>query len=213
MPMTDNAKPAGNGNREPQQTLAQLLHNRRLIRHRTFLAYAYDSLVHTSLWLQWKQLLAHLRRVRTVALILRILTFLFHVLQTGTLVLLATALFVIVIPIGSAIMLGILLTALIESRHTNRRLRAEIGDKRACILFFSPHTESTFLWHHAQDLAARGYAVFLISPYWIASHAPISNRYYVTARTLAPHVHLIRRYYFFSLRRHVLKNGDTLCIY
>ncbi len=211
--MRHEAKKEGDDSKDTKRNTTNALRNRRLIRHRFFLTYAYDTLTHTSLWLQSKRLLAHLRRIRTVALTLRILAFLFTVLQTGALVLLATALFLIVIPIGSAVMLGILLTALIESRHTNRRLRSETRNKRACILFLPTNEQDAFLWHNALDLAARGYAVFLISPYWISGRGPASGRYYVTARTLSPHIYLVRRYYFFSLRRHVLRETETVCVY
>jgi len=153
------------------------------------------------------------RRIRTVALVLRVLTFLLSILQTGALVLLATALFLIIIPVGSALMLGILLTALIESRHTNRRLRSTLSNRRACVLFLAANTQNGFLWQNALDLSARGYTVFLISPYWISGQSPVSKKYYVTARTLSPNVYLIRRYYFFSLRRHVLKDRETAYVY
>ena len=190
----------------------QALRNRKITAHRFFFGYAYDLFTHAPLYTHWQTLLTHIRRFRTVAFLLRILTILVTVLQTGALVVLATALFLVVLPLLAALMLGILLTALLESRRTNRRLQKQAKGKRVCVLFMS-NEENAFLEHNAKNLCARGFFVVIVSPYWISSKGLADKRFYCTAREEYRNIVLIRRYYFFSFRKHVLQNSDALYLY
>lgn len=187
--------------------------NLRLTRHRFFLGYAYDILTHTSLWTRLRDLLAYVRRARTVALVLRILSLALTALQTGALVLLATALTVVVLPVAVATMLAILLTARLESRRTNRLLLHETQGRRVCVLFLAANAPTAFLFANARDLADRGYTVLLISPYLLSPRGMSRGRFYCTARAEAEHVYLVRRYYFFSLRKHVITAREAVYVY
>ena len=187
--------------------------NRRLTRHRFFFAYAYDALTHTSVWSHWQDLLAYIRRARMIVWILRILSILSLALRAGAFVLLATALFVVILPLTAVMMLAILLTALLESRRTNRRLLDETQERRICVLFLAADSPNAFLFANARDLASRGYTVLLISPYWLSPRGMKRGRFYCTARAEADHIFLIRRYYFFSLRKHVINARETVYVY
>ncbi len=184
-----------------------------MTRHRFFLGYAYDLFRRGAFYTAWQNLLKQLRRIRLIAFLVRVLTVFLSLLQTGALVLLATVLFLILLPIGSSLMLGILLTALIESRQTNRRLRNELANKNVYILFaYDP--PSPFLFQNAADLSAhKDTAVLIVSPYWISGKGIKKGRFYCTARQEAEGIYLIRRYYFFSLKKHVLPHTKITYIY
>lgn len=194
--------------------LAHASRCQRLTRHRFFLAYAYDAVTHTPLWLHWRSLLTYVRRARTVAWTLRIISFVFLALRAGTLVLLATALILVILPALVATMLAILLTARLESRRTNRLLLKTTQGRRVCVLFLTANAPCAFLSGGARDLVERGYTVILVSPYWISTRGMLERgRFYCTARAEAEQIYLVRRYYFFSLRKHVIAKRESTYVY
>ena len=187
--------------------------NRRMTHHRFFFGYAYDLFTHTSLFSHWQNLLAYFRRFRMIALLLRITTLILTVLETGALVILTTAVFLVILPVATALMLGILLTALLESRRTNRALLEHTREKSVCVLFMTPH-ENPFLPLNAASLAARGHVVIILSPYWISPKGlRAKSSFYCTARSESPSVFLVRKYYFFSLRKRVLRLRNVSYLY
>ncbi len=191
----------------------EILQNRRLIRHRFFLGYAYDVFRHAKFYTVWKSLLAYFRRIRLVAIIIKILSIALTVLQTGTLVLLSTLLFLVLLPILVALMLGILITALIESRKSNRWMAQELTEKQIYILFLSKQ-ENAFFQSNAVDLSQKeGNAVIVVSPYWISGAGLASNRFFCTVRTDGARIFLVRRYYFFMLKKHILNHEKLIYVF
>jgi hypothetical protein len=190
--------------------------HREMLSHRFFFGYLYDRIIHTSLYLHWKQLLSWLRRFRTVAFVLRTITIIFAILETGALVVLSTAVFLVILPLSVAFMLGILITAAIESLRSNRVMQKALQKRHVCVLFM-PHESGDFFAAHAKALATEGYAVLIVSPYLILSKGlsdtPRNRGFYCTLRRECENVYLIRRYYLFSLRRHVLKGCNVAYVY
>lgn len=186
--------------------------NRAMTAHRFFFGYAYELFTHAQLYTHWQNLLAYIRRFRMIAFVLRVLTIIWSILQTGALVLLTTALFLVILPIAAALMLGILLTALIESRRTNRQLREESEGKQIYVLFMTDR-DNPFLSVNTKNLADSGNTVLIVSPYWISAKGIRRGHFYCTARKEADDVYLVRRYYFFSLKKHVLSDAKVGYVY
>ncbi len=180
--------------------------------HSHFFTYVYHCIVDAPLYERWKAFLAYLRRFRAIAVFLRIVTLFFAVLETGTLVILGTALFLVILPLIGVLMLSVLLTALLESRRSNQKMRRVLAKKRVHVLFL-PEGQAEFLRGHASSLAASGDAVILISPYWISSRGLCKRTFYFTMREEAPNLYLIRRYYFFSIKKRVLSDLPTVMFY
>lgn len=179
---------------------------------RSFLTYAWASLRSSTLYAHWTGLLTYLRRFRTVALTLRVISVIFAILQTGTLVILSTVIFVILLPLALALTVGISLTILIEARRTNRQLLQASENQRVCLLFLREREGDFLLWN-AKDLAQRGYVVIVLSPYPISPRGLGNRRFYCTVTEISNGVFLARRYYFFSLQKHVLSQRETVWIY
>ena len=188
------------------------LYDRKMVMHHTLLGYLYEIVTQTSLYAKWQAFFGVLRRVRAISLTIKLLTVLFSILETGALVILSTVLFLIILPIGSLLMLGILITALLESKRINQRLAAELAGKRIYVLFLRDGDANRFQTQNARELATHG-TVLLISPYWISAKGLYPHGFYCTVRREAPNILLVRKYYFFSLRRHVLKGLDTVYLY
>lgn len=187
--------------------------NRKLVFHRFFFGFVYDIFTHTNLYTHWQSFLSLLRRFRTVAFLWRILTIVFTVIETGALVLLTTAVFLVILPLAAALMLGILITALLESRRTNREMKRLLEGKRICILFLSTK-ENPFLEQNAAMFSHReNTAVIVISPYLISPRGLRTGSFYCTARREAENLYLVRRYYYFSFRKHVLRDKQVAYLY
>ena len=179
---------------------------------RYFIVYAYRLFKQAPLYTYWKNLLDYIRRFRMIAILFRILTLLFSILQTGALVLLSTALFLILLPSALILTLVLLAAALVDSIRANRKMSIALKDKNVYILFL-PREKCLFLQANAKDLAARGNAVILISPYWISSNGFSKGRFYCTVRNEEKNLYLIRRYYFFSLRKKILQKEKCVFLY
>ena len=183
--------------------------NQRSTAHRFFLFDLYDRLRHTTLYTQWQRLLTWIRRFRAVTLTLRIFSFLFAALQAGTLVLLFATLLLAVLPLLLLSALTVLLCAALASRRANRAFSKKLAGGQAYVIF--PDTvNSPFLWQHVCDLQQRGYAVILVSPYLFSPAGIRQNKFYTTLREESEHVFLVRRYYYFSLKKNVLSKSNVV---
>ena len=180
--------------------------------HKFFFGYLHGRLKRTPLYVQWQELLTSLRRIRLLARLVGILGFLFSAVETGTLVILSTALLLVILPVLLLLMAGILLTAQLKSRHSNRELARRLAD-RPVVIAFMADPPGSFQGQSLRDLAARGYAVVLVSPHWVSSQGLAASPFYLTFRQEAKHLYLIRPYYFFSLRKNVLATKRLIWIF
>ena len=112
----------------------------------------------------------------------------------------------------AALMLGILLTAAIDTGRANRLLQKELGEKKLFV-FFLPRENAAFLTLWAQELSKEGHGVILVSPYWILPKGLGKRHFYFTVRKEKENLYLIRRYYFFAFRRQVLKQESAVVVY
>ena len=185
-----------------EQQMRDVLEHRRFCSYRSFLAYAYDLVRHTRLVALWQRILTLLRRVRLLTVTVRLLALLFSLLQTGTLLLLSTALLLVLLPLLLLAMIVTLTVALFQSGKSNRLLRERTRERPIYVLF--PAKEcSPFFEGNVRSLAAQGAIVLIVSPYWLSGKGLQRKGFYSTVRREAEGVYLLRRYYFFSLKKHV----------
>ena len=201
----------------PEETarllILQSYQNRDMLQSKRFLGYVWNLFRGTGIYTLWKSILTYLRGARTVALILRIVSALFSLLQTGTLVILSTVLLLILLPILLLSMLVTLLTATIQARKANRQMKQLLLHKKICV-FFLPRESHPYFEQTVHAFATRqDTAVLLCSPYWIISRGIWRRGAFCTVRREDENVYLVRRYYFPSLRRNVLADMDVTVIY
>ncbi len=159
----------------------------------------------------WVTLLAYLRRVRTVSLVLRVTGWLLTLLQTGALVLLTTLVFFILLPILLLGSLTILLVALLDTRHSLRTLRSVLSGNRV-LVFFSPL--GSFGAQHVLALAKDAQTVVLVvSPHWFSPACLGRSRFFVNLRRDGVRLFVIRRYFFFAVRRSLLDPNRTVLVF
>lgn len=191
-----------------EHLLSQAEGQRERFGHRSFFGYGYALLQKARLYVLWNQILTYIRRFRMVSLVLKVISFLFALLQTGTLVLLGTLLFLIVLPILTSLLLGLLITAVLESRRTDHHLRERIVNRRVLVCF-APTSQTAFFRQNVYDFAARDWVVLAISAHWVSPRGFEKKRFYCTAREEIEGVYFVRPYYFFHLRRKVLKKEQA----
>lgn len=195
------------------QVYRERLRNRRMSEERWLLRYLWQSLRQNSLWMLLRRWAEWFRRFRLVSLLLRLASLLWGILQTGAAVLLSTLLLLVALPLLLSWMLGILLTALLETKKSNRRLFAATEKKTVYVLFLS-RTESRFFVANAYDLSKRKESVVIaVSPYWLSSRGLRKGYFYCTVRKEAEALYLVRPFYFFSLSRRVLAKRKTAYLY
>lgn len=181
----------------------------RMALQKSFFRYLLTSFREGSFYHGWKAWISVIRGFRVIRFFLRFFTILFGVLEAGTFVLLSTLLFLIFLPLLAFLFLATLLTAFSLSGATNRLLLRATEEKKV-ILLFLPAKPDAFFRANVMDLASGGRVVFLVSPYRILPGGLSSRHFYVTARKEYPDVYLIRPYYFFSLKKHVLRVRETV---
>ncbi len=160
----------------------------------------------------WGEILAYLRRLRMLRIILQVLNWLVALLQAGTLIVLTTAVFFVLIPLLVLLLILLPLVTLLDRHSSEKRLAAAFADSREAVFLF-PSGAGTA--KTARDLAADGTrTVLLISPYWLTSRDASGQpgRRYVNLRQEQAHVFCIRRSFFFRARRLAQEQGLELTV-
>ena len=205
--------PTDSPNERARRICAATQARRRSFSHKSFLQHAWSSLREATLYTRIKRLVAYFRRVRLVAVILRIAGAILTLLEAGALVLLTTVLLLLLLPPLLLFSLAVLLTVLVEAPRKNRALLQSTEGKRIYVLFLPTHG-GDFFKANARALAAqKNTAVIVVSPFWFSSRGLSHKRFYCTVRREYENVYLVRRYYFFSLKRHVLQQHNTAFLY
>ena len=158
----------------------------------------------------YQAFLARLRQLRMIGFILKIIGYVFAFLQTGTLFLLTAALFFVILPVAILGSATVLLVARLDMRKSRRRIQPMLTDKRVYVLFAA----GEFGLRSAKEMAEKADAVcLLISPYWVSPKSPDGGRFYLNLRELAPNVLLLRRYFYFHIRRKRVIGNRVRLIY
>lgn len=194
----------------PTDVLNQITHTYRKSQRKSLIRDLWASVREARPYRFWQRILTYVRRVRMISFAVRILGYLFAILQTGTLVLLTTALFFIVLPILCTVVVVLLLTTFLDVRKSRRRMEREIGE-RCVYVFFNL---GSFGAETAIELAKGEDRICLsVSPYWLTADGHRGNRFYLNVRREDEHFFLIRRYFFFHIRKKILKADRTVLVY
>lgn len=194
-----------------RQTQEKIRAHAHLSRQKSFFAYVWFFVRKASVFRYWQKGLAYFRRFRLIAVSLRIASAVLAFLETGALVILTTAVFLIVLPFLGALMLGILITALLEFRRTDRHL-LQLSEGKGVYVLFMTDAPSAFFAQNVASLAKKG-IVLIVSPHLILSHGIVKGQFYCTARQECKNVYLIRRYYFFHVKKKLLPLCRTAMLY
>jgi hypothetical protein len=194
-------KNRGDGSRQREALLAKTGRRAANYRKRSFLRYLWQTVMESAPIAVLTKLWTYLRRLRVV--------------QTALSLAVAIGAVAAVAAFSAAMLpflvLGTAVTALLaalRSRRMNRLLRQALEYRHVRVLVpagKSALRENSFFIRNAQSMAAeRGEAVVVISPYLLSPKGLGGKGWYFTARKEADGLFLVRRHYFFLLRRRVL---------
>ncbi len=182
-------------------------------RERSFIRYLFETVMESYPIGLVTKLLHYLRRLRVVQLIVTLIAAVGAVVTVT--ILSAAALPFLLFGTATLAML-----AAFFSRRANRRLRRVLEGEHIRVLvpprgqgFPRTHRRAAggdtagtpFFQRQARAMAAEeGVSVIVVSPYLFSSRGLGGRGAYFTARCESEHVYLVRRHYFFLLRRRVL---------
>ena len=176
-----------------------------------FLQDARETLFQARPYRLWQSILGYVRKFRMISFLLRLTGWILTILQTGALVLLTTAIFFVILPLLTAVLAGLMLTALLDTRHSLRAIRPRLSGKQVYVFFGET---GAFREAEARALAnEENTAVLIVSPHWVISRGIGKRRFYVNVRQEGNQLFLIRRYFYFTLRKRVLKKENTVLVY
>lgn len=193
------------------EQLARAARLRRMSLRRGFFQDARESLMQARPYRLWQSILADFRRFRMISLIVRLTAWVFTVVQTGALVLLTTAVFFVLLPLLGLALGVALLTALMDTRRSLRRMRRQLENRRVYVFFLA---DGGFGEGNALCFSQRAdAAVLVVSPLWVSPRGLGRRKPYLNVRQEGAHLYLVRRYFFLSLRKKLLRPGQTVLVY
>ena len=167
-----------------------------------------EALIRARPYRLWQQALLYLRRVRMISILIRVISAILSFLQTGALVILTTAVLFILIPILLLLLTVGTVIALIDRKRSLRILERELTGKRVYVFFC---IQGDFGEENARTLARSGeITVLAVSPHWISASGFGSHRPFVNLRREEGSLFLIRRYFYFSVKKRLDPSRLTL---
>ena len=184
----------------------------RYYRKSSFFRYLIDSFRESAFMRYVTKAKRYLKRVQLLQTLIPIL------LAVGAMVAVAIVSPLALLILSVAIITPIALVIL-SFRRANRTLQRELADRRIRIMIppckgaLAPHT---FFIRNARAMAAEeGVTVIVVTPYTVSGRGLGGRGRFFTARREAENLYVVRRHYFFTLRRRVLDrlDGEITVVY
>ncbi len=161
-----------------------------------------------SLYVLLQKLIHIMKRFKLVSWILKAIGLTVWLLEA---VFLLTLIFVFLIPPLLVLLILLLLILPIVYTKENKRLRRELAGKHIIVFFPTREGElahGEFWKANITELSTKDHTVVLIvSPFFLSSIGPFDTARYLLCRRERESVYLIRRYYYFSMKKHILPHG------
>ena len=191
------------GHKSPYKRAAEAAASPRRYAKSNYFSFIWAVIKDTTLYGFWERFLAVFRRFRLISIILRVISWIFTIVQTGTVFVVFTAIAIIALPaliIGGIIALirGAILLGQIGARLKNT------DNERSAVIFLPMNLRGTYSCAAAtaEHLARQGYTVLAVTP---ALHKPPRS---------SDNVCFVGRGLYFILNRKYLKNSkDRINIY
>lgn len=198
----------GKKRRKPENELLARAAFSTVSENQTYLSFTLGLFQSSRLFRVWERYVKYFRRFRFVTTAMRLLPWILLLISTNTLLYAIAAVAVILVPLLVLTILSLVASAPIRHRSMNDRMAKHLFEKTVYVIFPERAKEfagAAFWKANVLDLAADSDArVVIVSPFLLSPRGLNENRFYFNARRETPNVFLVRRHYFFSLRRNVL---------
>ena len=156
------------------------------------------------------QALSYLRRLRTVSLLLRLIGWIFAFLQTGTLVILSTAILFVLLPLLLLSLMGLLVFTLLDMGKSLKRLKSALDGKRVTVFFSLGRVARCTARELACDPKT---AVMIVSPFWLSGAGTPCHRLFLNLYRDRDGILWVRRYCYLSLKRRLPETTELSLIF
>lgn len=164
----------------------------------------------------WERYVKYIRRFRVITTAFRLLPWILLLISTHTLLYAVTAVAAILVPLLLLALLSLAASALIRYRDVNRIMERQLAKKTVFVLFPQRGQElSARFWRaNVLNLAAGSSAcAVIVSPFFLSRRGLRNSPFYFNVREEAPRVFIVRRHYFYSLKKHVFKQHVSRLIF
>ncbi|MBO4979235.1 MAG: hypothetical protein J6D16_02385 [Clostridia bacterium] len=196
------------------EQLAERIHAERGLANRNYFLYLSSLLRKTQIYRFWRRYLDVFRKFRLISLLFRIYSYLLVLLQLGTAFFIIILGFLILLPL---VLLGattVAFSALVFYRRENQRMRLLLKGQRIVVFFptLGGELDVGTLWRaHIEELSLKeNTTVLIVSPHFWLGKGLTGKSFYFLLRKEAQNVYILRKHYYFSLRRAVLDKNRAL---
>lgn len=188
----------------------------RLMSVKYYPRYLIELVKSTSFYNVYMRILAYFRRFRLFSTIFKVLTKIVIWAETSAVFIVSfSAVILIVLPVTGVLFIASLLIALFGSKKANERVADAVNGKKVYVFFGNRRqmkkngAESSFFYENVRSFASEGSVCLVVSPYFFRKSGFGGEGAYFTERNEYGGVYMVRRNYYFVLRRTVLgaKNG------
>ncbi len=174
----------------------------QLFRTKGYFSYLIAQMKQNSFYQMWKKFILYFRRIGLVSIILQAAGYIFMLVQSGAVFLLA----LLILPVILLVAVGVYLTARLCDKHDNRKLKHAVRETNVYIFFPTRTAEfshGTFWKSNIYSFKeTENNCVFVVSPYFFSGKGLFQkHNFYLNYTEEAPRLYLVRKHYFFSLRR------------
>ncbi len=184
------------------ETLRKRAHEAHLFSAKGYLGYVITQIRQNSFYQMWKKFTLYFRRIGLVSVTLQIVGYIFVLVQSGF----SFVLLLFTLPILFLVSALVYLIAGLCARPDNRKLTNEIKEADIFVFFPSRTAEfshGTFWKENIRSFAqSENSLVFVVSPYFFSGKGTFDkHRFYLNYIQESPRIYLVRKHYYFSLRR------------
>lgn len=167
-----------------------------------------STLEDSRLFALWQRFLKYFRRFRFATTLMRLLPWILFLASTHTLLYAVVAVAFIGIPFLITAIATLWISVVLRHKSTNRAFASLLTQKTVLVFFPQRNGEfgrSDFWRANLLSLSQNDDVIIIIvSPFVFSPCGLFDGRFYYNARAEKRNVFLVRRHYFFSLRKHVL---------
>ena len=193
----------------------------RLMSVRNYPKYLISLVKSTSFWLLCQRGLSFFRKFRLISWILRIVTRIVIWAETSVAFIAWISATIVILPFLALLSAASLFIALFRSKNANKHFEELLGGKKVYILFASKKQLSKrgekvgFFVQNVRELALRDSVCIVVSPHFFGREGIGGSDFYVTARKESENIYMVRKNYYFMLRRVVIERvaSEIICIY
>ncbi len=179
--------------------------NARRFSKKSYLRYLIQSIKESGIGLFFSRIARFWRRLRLVRNVTLVIAAIIAAL-------LVSAVFITALPFLLLFSLVTFLVVIFRARVTNRRMTEKLADKRVRVMILPDSVtfrDDTFAERSAKAMSKEpNTAVLVVSPYFMSPRGLGGRGMFFTVREEAENLYLVRRCYYFLLRRQVL---DAVC--